>query len=263
MSGHVDVLGSVAIVITVVMVGLWLLSLWRRDVSIVDIGWGAGIVVASWVAWGVGDGNADRSNLLIAMVTIWGVRLTVHLARRHRGRGEDPRYAALRRHRPNFAVTSLFTVFGFQAIAMFLVILPIQLAVTPADPSVGLLGVLGAVVWGLGFFFEVVADAQLTRFRAHADNAGGVLDQGLWRYSRHPNYFGDALIWWGIWLVAAESGDAAWAVGAPALMTFLLIRVTGVPPLEHGLVKRHDDYPAYVARTSAFLPRPPKVETDA
>ena len=116
MSGHLDVLGSVAIVITVVMVLLWLLSLATRDVSIVDIGWGTGMVIAAWVGWAVGDGNADRSNLLVAMVTIWGLRLTAHLAHRHRGRGEDPRYGVLRRHRTNFALTSLFTVFGFQAI---------------------------------------------------------------------------------------------------------------------------------------------------
>lgn len=263
MSGHLDVLGSVAIVITVLMVLLWMVSFGRRDVSIVDISWGAGIVIAGWVAWAVGDGNTDRANLLLAMVTIWGVRLTLHLAHRHRGRGEDLRYAVLRRHRANFAMSSLVTVFGFQAIAMFIVVLPVQLAVTPPEPAVGVLGVIGAVVWGLGLFFEVVADAQLTRFRSDPNNAVAVLDQGLWRYSRHPNYFGDALIWWGIWLVAAESGDAAWAIGAPALMTFLLVRVTGVPPLEHGLTKRREGYPAYVARTSPFIPRPPKVEIDA
>lgn len=263
MSGHLDVLGSVAIVIVIVMVLIWMLSVPLRDVSIVDIGWGAGIVTASWIAWAVGDGASDRSNILIAMVTIWGLRLTVHLAVRHRGGGEDPRYAALRRRHPNFALTSLLTVFGFQAIAMFIITLPVQLAMTPASPEVGILGVIGAVVWGIGFFFEVVSDAQLARFRADPANLGGVLDQGLWQYSRHPNYFGDALIWWGVWLVAAETGDAVWAVGAPVLMTFLLVRVTGVPPLEHGLTKRHEAYPEYAARTSPFIPRGRRVAVDA
>lgn len=263
MSGHLDVLGSVAIAIVLLMVVVWLLSLPLRDVSIVDIAWGAGLVVTGWVAWAVGDGHTDRSNLLAAMVTIWGLRLTVHLAVRHRHRGEDTRYAVLRQHRSNFAITSLFTVFGFQAVAMFIVSLPLQLAVTPTGPEVGVIGVLGCIVWGTGFFFEVVADAQLTRFRADPANQDTVLDQGLWQYSRHPNYFGDALIWWGIWIVAAETGDAAWAVLAPALMTFLLLRVTGVPPLEHGLAKRRQGYDAYVARTSSFVPRRPTVEIDA
>ena len=263
MSGHLDVIGSVAVAIVVLMVLIWLVSLPLRDASIVDIGWGAGLVVATWVAWLVGDGNPDRSNLIAAMVTIWGLRLTVHLAIRHRGRGEDIRYAVLRQHRTNFAMTSLFTVFGFQAIAMFLISLPVQLAMTPATPQIGVIGVIGCIVWGVGFFFEVVADTQLWRFRADATNDGAVLDQGLWKYSRHPNYFGDALIWWGVWLVAAETGDAAWAFGAPALMTFMLLRVTGVPPLEHGLAKRRDGYAAYVSRTSTFIPRPPKVEIDA
>lgn len=262
MSGHLDVIGSVAVVIVVLMVLLWMASVPLRDASIVDIGWGAGLVVATWVAWVVGDGNTDRSNLLAAMITIWGVRLTVHLALRHRGRGEDTRYAVLRRHRTNFTMTSLFTIFGFQALVLLVISLPVQLAMTPAGPEVGVLGVLGCLVWGVGLFFEVVADTRLTRFRADPSNDGAVLDQGLWRYSRHPNYFGDALIWWGVWLVAAETGDAAWAVASPAVMTFMLVRVTGVPPLEHGLAKRREGYATYAAHTSTFVPRPPKIEIE-
>lgn len=262
MSGHVDVIGTAGIVILVVMVVAWLLSIVRRDVSHVDIVWGLGFVVVAWVAWAVGDGNDDRSDLLVAMVTIWGLRLAGHLFWRQRQEpGEDFRYQLIRRKRgPNFALTSLFYVFLLQGVLMFVVSLPVQLAMTPSEPDVGLIAILGVVLWGVGFFFEVVGDAQLVRFRADPQNEGAVLDWGLWRYTRHPNYFGDCCVWWGIWLVAAETGDAAWAFAGPVLMTVLLLRVSGVPMLEHGMVKRRPAYAAYVQRTSSFVPRPPRAE---
>lgn len=261
MSSHADVVGSAAIAIVVLMVGVWLLSIVKRDVSIVDIAWGVGFVVVAWMTWAVGDGLSDRRNLLVAMVTIWGLRLAGHLYLRNRGEPEDYRYQLIRAKRgPNFTVTSLFWVFGLQGVLMFIVSLPVQLAMTPDDPAVGIIGIIGIVVWGVGFFFETVGDAQLTRFRADPDNAGQVLDWGLWRYTRHPNYFGDCLVWWGLWIVAAETGDAALGIIGPIVMTFLLLRWSGVAMLERGLHKRKPAYAAYVERTSAFIPRPPKPE---
>ena len=176
----------------------------------------------------------------------------------------DAAFELIRRKRgPNFAITSLFYVFLFQGVLMFLVSLPIQIAMTPDGPAVGVIGILGVVVWGTGFFFETVGDAQLTRFRADPDNQGHVLDWGLWRYTRHPNYFGDCLVWWGLWLVAAETGDAVPAIVGPLLMTFLLLRVSGVAMLEKGLQKRKPAYAAYVERTSTFVPRAPKQESSS
>ncbi|MEO0492853.1 MAG: DUF1295 domain-containing protein [Actinomycetota bacterium] len=264
MSGHADVVGSAAIAIVVLMVATWLVSIVRRDVSIVDIVWGLGFVVVAWVAWAVGDGLGDRSNLLVAMVTIWGLRLAGHLYLRNRGEPEDHRYQLIRARRgPNFALTSLLYVFGLQAVLMFVVSLPVQLAMTPADPPVGVIGILGVTVWGTGFFFETVGDAQLTRFRNDPANDGHVLDWGLWRYTRHPNYFGDCLVWWGLWIVAAETGDALLAIVGPVLMTVLLLRFSGVAMLEKGLHTRKPAYADYVDRTSAFVPRRPTSEPPA
>ncbi|MEM8708111.1 MAG: DUF1295 domain-containing protein [Actinomycetota bacterium] len=261
MSSHADVVGSAAIAILLVMVATWLVSIARRDVSIVDIVWGLGFVVVAWTAWWVGDGLTDRSNLLVAMVTIWGLRLAGHLYLRNRGEPEDYRYQLIRKKRgPNFTISSLFYVFGLQGVLMFVVSLPIQIAMTPDGPPVGVIGILGVVVWGTGFFFETVGDAQLTRFRADAENAGHVLDWGLWRYTRHPNYFGDCLVWWGLWIVAAETGDALVAIVGPVLMTVLLLRFSGVAMLEKGLHKRKPAYADYVERTSAFIPRSPRTE---
>ena len=259
MSSHADVLGSAAVVIVVVMVTAWLVSLVRRDAGVADVVWGFGFVASSWVGAGVGDGQPDRSNLLLAMVTIWGLRLTGHLFVRNRGSDEDFRYASMRRRRgPNFAMTSLFTVFGLQGLAMFVVALPLLLAMTPDDPPVGGIAIVGIIVWGVGLFFETVGDAQLVRFRRDPANDGRVLDWGLWRYTRHPNYFGDMCIWWGMFIVAAETADARWGVVGPLLLTFMLVRVTGMAMLERGLRKRRPGYAAYIARTSAFFPRPPK-----
>ncbi len=259
MSGHVDVLATSALVIAGLMILTWLLSLPLRDASIVDIVWGAGFVVVTVVAAAVGDGLEDRQTLLLAVVGVWGLRLAGYLAWRRVGTGEDRRYRAMR-HRAgaSFPVRSLFTVFLLQGVVMWVVSLPVQLAMTPTSPDLGALAVVGVLVWGVGFFFETVGDAQLARFLADPANDGNVMDRGLWRYTRHPNYFGDMCVWWGVFLVAAESGDAVMGVIGPIVMTVLLTRVSGVPLLERSLTRRRKDYDDYVTRTSAFVPRPPR-----
>jgi steroid 5-alpha reductase family enzyme len=258
-SGHFDVIVGVALAIVVVMVATWIVSLVLRNASIVDIVWGAGFVVVAWVAATIGDGNPSRSNLITAMVTIWGLRLTGYLWWRNHGHGEDFRYKSMRKRRGDaFPMTSLVTVFGLQGAVMFVVSMPVQLAATPAEPDIGWLAVVGVALWGIGLFFETVGDAQLSRFKANPDSAGTVMDRGLWRYTRHPNYFGDFCVWWGIFLVAAEVTDARFAVFGPLVMTFMLMRVSGVPMLERSLKKRREGYADYIARTSAFFPRPPK-----
>lgn len=259
MSSHVDVLGSAATIIVLLMVLAWLISLVKVDAGVADIAWAAGLVAVAWISWWVGDGLADRRSLLVAMVTIWGLRLAAHLVIRSHGRPEDMRYASMRqRAGGRFPLTSLFTVFLARGVVMFVVSLPVQLAMTPTHPEVGIVSIIGVVIWGVGLFFETVADAQLSRFRNDPDVEGQVLDWGLWRYSRHPNYFGELGIWWGLALVAAETTDARWALIGPALLTVLILGVTGVPPLERHLQERYEGYADYATRTSTLLPRKPK-----
>jgi len=245
--------------ISAVMLLTWVVSVARRDASIVDLVWGAGFVVVAWAVLVSVDGNQARQWLLVAMTTIWGLRLAVYLTWRNHGKGEDFRYQAMRRRiGPRFWWVSLFTVFGLQGVLMWVVSLPVQLGQVPDDPGLGVLAGLGAAVWVLGMFFETVGDAQLARFKADPANAGVVMDRGLWRYTRHPNYFGDACVWWGIALVAAESGLGAIGIVGAVVMTILLRRVSGVTLLERSLTKRREGYDAYIARTSPFVPRPPR-----
>ena len=182
-----------------------------------------------------------------------------YLAWRNIGHGEDYRYKNMRKHwGAKFPVVSLITVFGLQGTLMWIVSLPVQLGQSDATPDVGAVAIIGALVYLVGLFFEVVGDAQLARFKADPANAGTVMDRGLWKYTRHPNYFGDACVWWGIAIVAAETGTGAWGLIGAAVMSIFLRRVSGVTLLEKSLKKRRAGYEEYIARTSAFIPRPPR-----
>jgi len=242
------------------MVTTWVISLVRRDASIVDIAWGLGFVVVAWATFASGGGYETRALLVTVMVTAWGVRLAGYLAWRNLGKGEDFRYRRMRaQYGARFPIVSLFTVFGLQGVLMLVISLPVQAANSGATPDhLTLLDWLGLAVWLVGVGFEGVADIQLARFKANPANAGAVMDRGLWKYSRHPNYFGDALAWWGVFLVAASNTGSWWVVVSPIVMTILLTRVSGVPLLEKSLVKRRPGYAEYVARTSSFIPRPPR-----
>ena len=250
---------TAAVAIAIFMIVMWVISLAMKNASIVDIGWGIGFVIVAWAVRARVEGNVDRQRLLVTMTTLWGLRLAVYLYARNHGKGEDFRYKAMRkRWGPRFPLISLGTVFGVQGVLMWIVSLPVQLGQVEPTPKLGLLAWIGIVVWGIGFFFEVVGDAQLTRFKRDPANSGTVMDTGLWRYTRHPNYFGDACVWWGIALVAAETAVGQWGLVGAAVMTILLRRVSGVTLLEKSLIKRRTGYDAYVARTSPFVPRPPK-----
>ncbi len=254
MSEVAGVLATTAGVTATVMLGMWLLSLALRDASIVDIYWGPGFAVIAWTAHAAAGRISERGLLAAVLVTIWAIRLGTHLLGRNWGQGEDPRYRAMRRrHGARFPWVSLGTVYGLQAGLMWLVSLPVQIAQVSTG-GVGGLELLGAAVFAVGLGFEAVGDAQLTRFKADPENRGKVMDRGLWSISRHPNYFGDALAWWGLFLLCAGAPGALWTLPAPALMTFLLLRVSGVPMLERGLEKSRPGYAAYAARTPAFVP---------
>lgn len=241
------------------MLIVWLISIAMKDASIVDIGWGTAFVIITWVTYAVGDGSPDRSLLLAVLVTIWGARLSLYLARRNLGHGEDPRYVAMRKRHPNFVQWSLYGIFGLQGLLAWIVSLPVQIAMHDKTPAgLGALAIVGITVWAIGLLFETVGDWQLARFKADPASKGQVMDRGLWRYTRHPNYFGDFCVWWGLFIVAVECGTAAFGVIGPIVMTTLLTRVSGKALLERSIGKRRPGYADYVRRTNAFFPGPPK-----
>ena len=233
-------------------------SLPLRDVSIVDIAWGLAFVNIGCVAVLVAGGDGGRSALSLGLVSIWGLRLAIHISvRKARHPGEDPRYGTMReRHGDRFPLVSLFTVFGFQALVAWIVSLPVQGTSASTDPSLGPLAYIGVALWLVGFVFEAGGDFQLQRFKADPANKGKVMDRGLWRYTRHPNYFGDFAVWWGLFAIALDGG-AWWAVVSPLVMTVLLTRVSGKDLLEKSMSTR-PGYAEYVERTSGFIPLPPR-----
>jgi steroid 5-alpha reductase family enzyme len=248
-----------AITIAIIMVSTWLLSVIIKNASIVDIVWGAGFAITSWVLALTVDGDSGRQLLLAVMVGVWGTRLALYLAKRNIGHGEDWRYKAMRKKAgKKFTYSSLVTVFGLQGALMWVVSLPVQFGNGDSSPGVGPLAVIGIMVWLVGLSFEAIGDFQLARFKKDPNNAGKVMDQGLWSLTRHPNYFGDALLWWGIGIVGAETGSGVIGFIGPVAMTFFLLRISGVPMLERSLSRRREGYAEYAARTSQFIPRPPK-----
>ena len=248
-------------VVLVTMTCLWVASIARRDASIVDPFWGSGFVLVTWLTWAfIPSANlVARSWLLVALTTVWGLRLSIYLLWRNSGHGEDQRYRAMREyHGPRFWWISLLTVFLLQGIILWIVSMPIQATmVNAAEMQLGWLDGAGMVVWSVGIFFETVGDLQMARFQSNPDNAGKVMDRGLWRLTRHPNYFGDFCVWWGLYLIAA-SGGAGWTIFSPLLMSFLLMKVSGVTLLEQTITSRRPEYAAYQAKTSSFFPWPPR-----
>lgn len=255
-----DLLATALVGLAVVvgaMTLLWGVSLLLRDASIVDPFWGPGFFLVTTAYLVVEGGTSLRGWLTWAFVGLWAARLGSHLLRRNRSEGEDPRYASWREeHGASYWWVSLFQVFWLQAGILWVVAFPLLVSVRSTAP-LGLWDGLGAALFLTGFLVEALADAQLRRFRRDPANRGRVLDSGLWRYSRHPNYFGDAVLWWGLWLVAV-GGGGAWTVFSPVVMTFLLLKVSGVALLEKDIEERRPEYAEYVRRTSAFVPLPPR-----
>lgn len=246
--------------ILVAMTALWLLSVARRDASIVDIFWGPGFGVAALTYFALSDGWVWRKVLVVTLVLVWGLRLGLYLYRRNHGKGEDYRYRQFRQHYgpERYWWVSFFQVFLLQGALMWLISAPLLAAQLSGAPNAfTLFDALGFLVWLIGFGFETIGDWQLARFKANPANQGKVLNSGLWRYTRHPNYFGDACVWWGLWLIAC-SAPGGWVTAfASALMTFLLVRVSGVALLEQNLAQR-PGYREYVESTRVFFPWPPR-----
>ncbi|MCC6904512.1 MAG: DUF1295 domain-containing protein [Anaerolineae bacterium] len=240
---------------------LWLISIPLKNVSIVDIFWGLGFVAMAWTYWVVTDGFPARKALVVALVTIWGLRLAGYLLWRNGLTHEDFRYAKWRSEQPgSYWWRSYFSVFLLQGLLFWAISAPLFAAqFSPTPARLGVLDALGALFWAIGLFFEAVGDLQLARFKADPANKGKVLNTGLWRYTRHPNYFGDFMVWWGYGLIALGTFSLPGVVSllAPALMSFLLLRVSGVTLLEKSLNEK-PGYREYVEATSAFFPLPPK-----
>ena len=252
-----------ALVLVVAFVLAWLVCLKTRDVTPVDSLWALGMVLMAVSTFTQVKGDPTRKAVLIGLCALWGVRLGSYLLWRWRDHGPDRRYRTMFARAEEakgwgFAKASALMVFATQAPLLFIVCLPVQLGQIDAAPAFGAFGIIGAVVAVIGVAFESIGDWQLTRFRKNAANIGEVMSRGLWRYTRHPNYFGDALTWWGIWLVAAETSTGLWALPGPVLLTWTLMKWSGVPTIEGRMKRRKPGYEAYVRRTSGFFPLPPR-----
>ncbi len=234
---------------------LWLISLRLRDSSIVDPFWGMGFTLLAWTAYFRQPPGSTQSLILCGLVTAWGLRLSLYLLWRNFGHAEDSRYASMRHyHGERYWWVSLFTVFLLQAVILWIVALPILMtSIDASRPFGNAWDVCGVALWCIGLFFESVGDWQLARFKSIPANQGQVLNRGLWRYTRHPNYFGDFCVWWGIYLISASSG-AWWTIISPLTMSVLLMRISGVTLLESKIEERRPEYANYRRTTNAFFP---------
>lgn len=236
----------------------WIASAVRRDVSLVDRVWSL-LIAAPALVYGVvlSGAIAPRFIVMAIVLALWAIRLAGYVSWRNWGHGEDRRYQAIRaRNEPNFALKSLYLVFVLQAVLAWLVATPFLAALSHRAVWT-VLDSLGALLAFSGFVFEAVGDQQLATFKSNAANRGKVMDRGVWRYTRHPNYFGECCVWWGFFLMALPVGGW-WSVISPLVMTGLLLQVSGVALLEKDIGERRPEYRDYVRRTNAFFPGPPK-----
>jgi steroid 5-alpha reductase family enzyme len=268
MMEFVQLLGQNLLLSMGLFVLLWLVNLRTRDPSFIDAWWPLGMVVTAWATYLFVGHTGAHAMWLTALCTAWGLRLGIYLFWRWRRHGPDRRYVALlgaaqKERGWGYPLASLLLVFALQWPLQFVVSLPVQLGQMGIGWPLGVVGWAGVAVSVFGIVFESVGDFQLLAFKADPANAGKVLQTGLWRYTRHPNYFGDACVWWGLWLIAFDADLGQWSLPGPILITLLLTRWSGVPTAEGGIRRRRPDYDAYVQRTSAFIPMPPKKPSSA
>ena len=243
------------VVILAVAVAGWVVSLFRNDVSFVDSLWSLFFLIVAAVIAFTAMPLSTRGMLVLALVAVWALRLSIYITARNWGEPEDYRYRSIRaKNEPGFRFKSLYIVFGLQGLLAWIISMPLLPAITSTSP-LGLIDAVAALLWLTGFIFEAGGDYQLSRFKRNADNKGRVLDTGLWRYTRHPNYFGDFCVWWAFYLFAV-AGGGWWAVVSPLLMSFLLLKVSGVAMLETTITERRPEYAEYIRRTNAFFPGP-------
>ena len=252
-------------ILLAVVLGLWGISVRIDDVSFIDSFWGAGMALMAFTSWLQLSGRGVHAHLILAMTVAWGLRLGIYLLRRWRAEGEDKRYERMLRkdrEKGRFAFAALTKIWLGQAVLLFLVSSPAQTGILASDPEqeIAALTLAGFALYLVGITFEWLGDWQLAQFKKDPANKGEVMDKGLWRYTRHPNYFGDACAWWGIWLVVASVSweVALWTVAGPIFLTFTLVKWSGAALLEKGMKHTRPGYEEYKQRTSAFVPLPPK-----
>lgn len=265
MQPYLDALGQASVAVLLMMFGVWLISLWKRNAGIIDIFWSLGFVLVSviYLVQGAGMGGGDvipRRQLVLGLVALWGFRLAGHIFLRGLGHGEDYRYAAMRkRGGDSFWWRSLLTIFCLQGALIVFVSLPLMwIFLAPQPEAWQWSDGLAVALWAVGFFFEAVGDWQLTRFKKDPANKGKVMDRGLWAWTRHPNYFGDFTVWWGFFAFTLAVPGGGWTVISVLLMSFLLMKVSGVALLEKTIGKRRPGYQEYIERTPAFFPAWPR-----
>ena len=229
----------------------------RNDVA--DVAWGLGFILMVWTSFYLGHTESLRGVLVCVLVSIWGIRLAWHIHARNKGKGEDYRYLAWRKQWGNwFYLRSYLQVYLLQGVLLFLISLPLFVINAQGGGPLGLTDALGVLVWLVGFTFETVGDAQLARFIQNPLNKGKLMQSGLWAYTRHPNYFGEVTLWWGIGIIALSVPLGAWGLIGPIVITYLILKVSGIPLLEKKM-ELHPDFGEYKRRVSMFIPLPPRV----
>lgn len=242
--------------VTLMMICGWIYSLIKNNVTIADSLWGIGFVLIAWITFFNAEGFIYRKILITTLVTLWGLRLFIHITKRNRGKGEDPRYTEWRKeYGENFKYVSLFKVFLVQALFLWIIALSIQVGMLSGTPGhLTLFDFLGLAIWSGGFLIESCADYQLSSFLKKPENRGKIMNRKLWRYSRHPNYFGESAMWWGIFVIALSVPYGFITIISPVVITYTLLRITGVTLMEKTIFGDNPEYKDYVRRTSSFIP---------
>lgn len=241
-----------------VYMNFWfVVSLIKKRNDFADVAWGCGFVLLAWSSFFITGEYGMQSVIVSMLVSIWGLRLSLHIYLRNRNKTEDYRYKKWREEWGKFYLRSYLQVYMLQGLLLFIIVLPVLWINKYSLSSLGFLTYLGALVWLVGFLFESIGDWQLSQFIKNPENKGTLMTRGLWAYTRHPNYFGEVLGWWGIWLVALSVPYGAWTIVGPIIITFLILKVSGIPMLEKKMVE-HPDFPAYKKRTSVFFPWIPR-----
>lgn len=234
----------------------FMVSLFKKRNDVADVAWGLGFVLMAWASFVLAPDSGTRGWLVTLLVSVWGLRLAWHIHARNRGKAEDYRYLAWRQAWGKwFYVRSYFQVFVLQGALLFVIAWPVIFIHTRTGTDFGLLDWLGTALWIFGFCFEAIGDAELARFLRNPENKGKLMQSGLWAWSRHPNYFGEVTQWWGIWLLALALPGAFLTIIGPLTITFLIMKVSGIPTLEKKMAE-HPDFAAYQKKTSLFFPLP-------
>lgn len=249
---------SLALVLFVYMSLWFMVSLLKKRNDVADVAWGLGFVLMAWTSFLLAENFDWRILLVCSLVSIWGLRLAWHIHKRNKHKTEDYRYLAWRKEWGKyFYLRSYLQVYLLQGFLLFLIVLPVLIINKNSSANLGWLDLVGLAIWLLGFYFEAVGDAQLAKFIQNPANKGKLMQNGLWAYTRHPNYFGEVTQWWGIWLIALSVHDALFTIIGPVTITFLILKVSGIPLLEKKMAE-NPEFAEYKKRVSMFLPLPPR-----